>query len=231
MKKTISLLLALVLCLSVCACGGEDNKENNRSVPTQEELLASVETFNLTKFREDCNDNLLRAKDTYIGKVYKISGFVSEIKEDCCVFDSDIVVPLSKDVLMSLSIGDCISVVGRVSDVTHEEETFQVGLGTNTMIRNILTMDVAYYLGDTNVFRAEVVYMATNGGLVMLLDDFQGRYCGIVVSLTQDEVNQFKRGDIVQIEGRIIKSSEGQHYNIYEKHYDAFLKIYAATIK
>ena len=35
MKKTISLLLALVLCLSLCACGGEAE-----TVPTENDELA-----------------------------------------------------------------------------------------------------------------------------------------------------------------------------------------------
>jgi len=231
MKKALSLILALVMCLSLCACGSEDKKDNVKSTPTQEELMASIETFNLTKFRKDCTDNLLRAKETYIGKVYKISGFIAEIKEDCCVFDSSVVVPLSKDTITRLSVGDCITVVGRVGDVAHEEETQQSGLGTSTTIHNILTMDVAYYLGEAKTFTAKVIYLATNGGLVMLLDDFANRYCEINISLTQEEVNQFKYGDIISIKGTMVKNSNSKDYNFAGERYHAYLSIYGATIE
>ena len=55
MKKAISLLLALVLCLSLCACGGGndtpdtiDTNAPEEAVPTKEELLAQALTVDYT---------------------------------------------------------------------------------------------------------------------------------------------------------------------------------------
>lgn len=226
MKNALSIIMVMVMCLSLCACG----KNNVANVPSKDELMASVEEFDLQQFREDCNGNLPKAQKTYIGKVFQISGFVKEIQEDCCILDSNIVVPLSSDELMNLSAKDCISVVGRVSDVTHEEETKPLGLGTYTDIRNILTMDVAYYLGQCSSFRAEVVYMSTNGGLVKLLDDLNGRYCGLGVSMTQAQVDGYKYGDIVTVEGSIIQSGNSKDYRHAGEVYHAYLNIPQAEV-
>ena len=43
MKKVISLLLALVLCLSLCACGDNSEAENVPTVPVEEDTLTELE--------------------------------------------------------------------------------------------------------------------------------------------------------------------------------------------
>lgn len=51
MKKTISLLMALVLCLSLCACGGESNTSSADNTPTAQELsIGDIITTDIIEF-------------------------------------------------------------------------------------------------------------------------------------------------------------------------------------
>ena len=42
MKKVISLLLALAMCLSLCACGGNDTQEAEAKTPTVESVVDGI---------------------------------------------------------------------------------------------------------------------------------------------------------------------------------------------
>ena len=80
MKKGISLLLAGVLALSLAACG---NSETNTM--TKEELLEVAEEKSFSDL-ETANEAKL---DTYIGDIYKISGYISSIESDYLVLQEE----------------------------------------------------------------------------------------------------------------------------------------------
>ena len=77
MKKALSLILALVLCLSLCACGGE-------SKLTKEDLLAKAQTVNADDILNEIGGNKARAAK-YIDSVYCITGHVLEIEENYAI--------------------------------------------------------------------------------------------------------------------------------------------------
>lgn len=102
MKKALSLILTLVMCLSVCAC-----ENNNTSKVSKDTSISKAETTNIeteantTLSKEemmnvaikkttsdainaDIGGNKAKAK-TYIDNSYIITGRVREIEEDYCV--------------------------------------------------------------------------------------------------------------------------------------------------
>jgi len=94
MKRTLSIILALMLCLSLCACGGSknDNTDNNTETTTnapeatmsKDDMLSIAKTVNADNILNDIGGNKAKAK-TYIDSVYCITGHVLEIEENYAI--------------------------------------------------------------------------------------------------------------------------------------------------
>ena len=144
MKKSIALLLALVLCLSLCACGG-GNDAPETSVETTapgEVKMSKDEMLNVAipLTRDDLDksiSNIAFAK-TLIGNTYTFGGEVYSVAEDHAVVTfhitdekgaygtaanvmvANLYLPL--DELVSLENQQRLNFVGQLEDVgTHEE--------------------------------------------------------------------------------------------------------------
>ena len=77
MRKALSLILALVLCLSLCACG--------EMKMTKEAMLSEAESgVYADEITADIACNFARAKN-YEGKVYNLVGHILSIEENYCV--------------------------------------------------------------------------------------------------------------------------------------------------
>ena len=81
MKKTISLLLALVFCLSLCACGSSTPEQENNLVQ-ENNIVQDAPEADFRSIYEECSDNIVAAKDKYIGTVYQFAGTVKSIGEE-----------------------------------------------------------------------------------------------------------------------------------------------------
>lgn len=91
MKKIISILLALLMCLSLCACGGKDEPiqqesssngtEDTTNVPeySEEELVASTPFLNLDEMWNTIDTNQAKAKLTYDQKMFQVNVTVLNI--------------------------------------------------------------------------------------------------------------------------------------------------------
>ena len=144
MKKGISLLLAGVLAVSLAACG---NSETNTM--TKEELLEVAEEKSFSDL-ETANEAKL---DTYIGDIYKISGYISSIESDYLVLQEEtpadgsikaatfcIHVYLDTEVLAELESWENITVIGEIASTgTETMDAFQT-----TYERLYLDMENAY---------------------------------------------------------------------------------------
>ncbi len=140
MKKWIALLLAAVMCLSLCACGS-DGKGNETGAVSDEDIRTSAEEISAEKLWENIGGNAARA-ETYVGKPLKITGTVIEIEKNNCYimshanenttinhfedgvgFDCEfgIRVYLKAEELAELNVGDVITFTG-VVDSTGDEE-------------------------------------------------------------------------------------------------------------
>ncbi len=156
MKKIISLILVLVLCLSLCACGGSDTaqtsetpdetttpSETTETLLTKDEMLAVA--VELGDYEADFVENKLRAEETYLGNTYVVTGTVTGIESEYIELQSlvgtgfgKISLELPKEDLMALTTGQRIKVVGKFESFV-EEET-DVGFGyTETAYNSVMT--------------------------------------------------------------------------------------------
>ena len=129
MKKTVSLLLALVLCLSLCACGGgnsdtPDTPETTETTTPEETKMSKEEMLQVAveidDYRTEMMDNIARAEAKYVGNVYYITGHVGDISNDHLNV-GDFTVYLPTEDIMNVSTGQRITVVGKIDSIAYEE--------------------------------------------------------------------------------------------------------------
>ena len=146
MGKGISLLIAAVLAVSLAAC---DNSET--STMTKEELLDVAEEKSFFDL-ETTNEAKL---DTYIGDIYKISGYISSVESDHLVIQEEspadgsiraatfcIHVYLDTEVLAELESWENITVIGEITNAGAETmDAFQT---TYEKLYLYLDMENAY---------------------------------------------------------------------------------------
>ena len=159
MKKTISLLLALVMCLSLCACGGGNDTPETTEAPTEtttpevkvmtkEEMLEQAVAVDQIDINNDSFENIVKAKSMYCNAILLLEGTIFEIKEDHIeVGTSDWLVDVYLPVedMINLRNKQKILVVGQTND-TIEETTWSYGeySGTN----HHYSMPTAYLVQD-----------------------------------------------------------------------------------
>lgn len=159
MKRWITLLLALVMCLSLCACGGGEEKASEKTKATKEELLA--EAAPLTKAdAEKAIDNVAFA-ESLEGKTYTFDGVVESVASDHAVVSLQITdeegtlaissymmvahVFLPKEDLTAMEAKQGFSFVGTLEKATTEEQD-EAEYGTDTQV--VLTFDSAAIVSD-----------------------------------------------------------------------------------
>lgn len=145
MKKIFSLVLALVMCLSLCACGGEGgasettaaSEETVQTVMTKDEMLINATA--LTRDEIDKSISNIAFAKGLIGNTYTFAGEVQSVKEDHAVVTfyisdengnyvtnafvmvANLYLPL--DELASLEYQHRLSFVGTLDDVASHEES------------------------------------------------------------------------------------------------------------
>ena len=155
MKKALALLLALVMVLSLAACGGgNDTPEASTETTTPEDVKMSKDemlSVAIPLTRDDLEksiSNIAFAK-TLIGNTYTFGGEVYSVAEDHAVVTfyvtdekgayytgadmmvADLYLPL--DELVSLENQQRLNLVGQLEDVgTHEETMLYMGTVTVT---------------------------------------------------------------------------------------------------
>lgn len=162
MKKLLSLILALVMCLSLCACGsdkGKDNTNNTGKNPeattmSKEDMLAAAEVVTPSQITQDTNSNIAKAKQLYCGKVLEVTGVVAAVKEnyveigvDTSVAGAVIDVYLPTEELLLLESRQKVTIVGKTNDVT--SETTSSGPMGMEWVKTHYTMPEAYLVNDT----------------------------------------------------------------------------------
>lgn len=164
MKKIISLILVLVLCLSLCACGGSETaqtsetpdetttpSETTETLLTKDEMLADA--VEIDDYEAEFADNKLRAEEKYVGNIYLVTGVVTGIESeyieiDCLISTGfgTISVPLPKEDLMMLTTGQRVKIVGQFDSFTEEEVDLGYGY-TDTTYNGVMTN--GYLVSDT----------------------------------------------------------------------------------
>ena len=139
MKKLLSVIMVLALCLSLGACSGGQ--------PGKEELLADAIKTDMMTLQKAAVSNRLKAEQDYCNKPIMVSGKVNSIKEDYVrICDSQVSVRayLSVDDMVKVESGETITVVGVISDIQDFDETIA---GTTWSFASYI-MDVAYLVEE-----------------------------------------------------------------------------------
>lgn len=200
MKKLLCLFLALVLCLSLCACGSD-------KAMTKEEMLECAKDFDFSKFTASAKENKINAEETYVGNIYKISGFVHTIDNSSCTLRTlssygdltgYIYVPLSRDELKTLKVNERISVVGEIDKVTSSDT---VKLGSS------------YYVGNTfeaTVDISSIVYASASDKLPKYTTAFYKGFVDACVAplcniyLEGEDLAKLNKDDTITVSGRMV---------------------------
>ena len=144
MKKALSLILALVLCLSLCACGGGNDTPETTEAPTEtttsentmlskEELDALAVPFTEDDIRNTVNNYALAS--SFIGNVYSFDGIVRFVSNDYVSLEvyiddslenmslQNATVYLAPEVLAELQYGQRVRVIGKISSLSNGIES------------------------------------------------------------------------------------------------------------
>ena len=158
MKKIWALALAAAMALSLAACGG------GNSSMTKEEMLESASALNCASLQTSYSENKVDAEDNYVGKIYKTTGYVTDIQEGSIrltplnapldVFgegEIEVEAALSTDEIKALSTNEVINLVGEVSELSGSSDfTICVSMDNAYYVDNIIevTGEVASFLLD-----------------------------------------------------------------------------------
>ena len=154
MKKALSLILALVLCLSLCACGEKDTTSN-------EDILKKAVAIDLNAIGMAFENNKVNAQDTYYNKYYTIVGSVSKIESDEVIINpinavfgkkfstvSQCNVKLPIDEIKKLSTSDVIKVCGKLTEFTKGYDHYDLTLDEAFYVDNII--EITAKVNDVN---------------------------------------------------------------------------------
>ena len=162
MKKAVSLILALVKCLSLCACGG--NSGETAGTLTKDEMVETAESLDCATILSDYEGNPVNAKDQYTGKVFTFEGYVERITSSYVTIvpvctphrngsaSVEVYLTLDADDVKKLSTNEVATFVGQVSDVTGcRNKSWGTGL----------EMNVGYLVDDTVPLEGKVKQITT----------------------------------------------------------------------
>ena len=119
MKKVIALVLALIMCMCLFACGKEGKNDDTieEKEVSVEEMVAQAEDLTLTELQKEMESNAIRAASLYNGKLVKFEYVPAlSIKSDGVDVIQSVplwlTVNLPKEELVFINEGDFITVVG-----------------------------------------------------------------------------------------------------------------------
>ena len=152
MKKTILLLLSLVLCMSMCACGGNDHTATTEqshfsaTEPTEDteitsiaaaepaaeepamstnDILENAVLIDAYEFYNEVNGNIVRAESEYNGKAVLFRDKIIEIQQEYIVVgesNTRIKVYLATEDIITVTNGQYIFVAGVISNISLGQE-------------------------------------------------------------------------------------------------------------
>lgn len=152
MKKLITLLLALTMALSLCACGSNDSTSKNddtvaeETIVSKEDLMAEIgedEPVDMMTLQKAVLKNKVKAKQDYFDRPIAVSGKIRKIEEDyVCIMGGEVLLHayIPTEDLVNLENGNDITVVGIISDIQDLDTVIPSG----TVVMPHCIMDVAY---------------------------------------------------------------------------------------
>ncbi|MBR4289482.1 MAG: hypothetical protein IKT52_02445 [Oscillospiraceae bacterium] len=198
MKKVMSLLLALVWCLFLCACGGESN-----TVDTPETTQAPVNAVKIDvyTFLKECSSNIVKASNDYEGKNCIIGGYITEIEKDhIALYYSylyvDVFLPVEQ--IIELQINQYVEFVGTLENLEYDAysgafaDLTSAGISNDTFVR---TGEYHDYLTTD--------HSHPQGTCLHCVDD-DGNWYYIALELSDEQKSTLSNGTQITVEGKLM---------------------------
>lgn len=161
MKKTLSLILAAALAISLAACGGgsggsSTSGSGNRDAAstdtssggmTKEEMLEQAVERTAVDIASDTGENIARATQEYCGKTFLMKGRIGKINTDHITIETGTVrfkVYLPVDDIVNLENGQDVTIVGKTG-AEIKEEPLGPGIPQNVYVYEV---SPAYFVTD-----------------------------------------------------------------------------------
>ena len=207
MKKVVSLLLALVMCLSLCACGGGNDAGSHaettipeETVISKDEMLKQAVAIDIDSFLKECSANIAKVKLDYVGKSCLFEAEVFEIQEDYIIvrskyLEAKIYLPIEE--IVELQTNQYVELVGILDKIDYD--TYEGAFAD---------FCVAYVSNDTFVRTGIYRAFSTTDGThpqVPCLEcvDNSGVVYYIELELNDDQRNTLTNGAEITIEGKL----------------------------
>ena len=214
MKKALSLILVLVLCVGLCACNKPGEETEGM---TKDKMITSATILKCGQLHEDYNENIVNANEKYIGKAFKVTGWIFDISVDhisltplvpgvdgttfegCSVY-------LENEDLKKVKKGEIITVVGEIS-AYHSSNMFAIEMRNAYLVDNVVSItatvgEITYYTGGYHYVPLTTVYEATNQGKFIAQEYWYkiGGTFGNMPDKIVIEGVEVKEGDTVRME-------------------------------
>ncbi len=115
MKKYSMLLLVVLLCFLLCACGS-----NNTSSTDPTDILENAVLIDSIEFYEEADKNIVKVKEEYNGKAVLFKDKVIEIKDNYIIVglgNTRIKVYLSKEDIINVTNDQYVIVAGKINNI------------------------------------------------------------------------------------------------------------------
>ena len=188
------------MCFSLCACGKA----------SKEELLKSAEEVSASRLHDELGENIVKVKEQYVGKSYKVTGCVYDITEDYVTLEGhsdNTLAYLGSDELSKLEKDAYITVVGKFD-----------GIEPSKAQGSSITMKNAYYVTDEFEIEGEISKtdrdIRKQKRYAVINTIFVGVKTKMRVYLT--DANEYQKGDSIKVKGKI--RSDDDFYIINERY-------------
>lgn len=224
MKKKLAFLLALVLCLPLCACGskaeaGAATEAVETTEPTEtasvnaEELLASAEEVDGYTLFQEYQSNKVKMANQYEGKTCLVHGIIDGIENDyIIVADSGlkIHVYLPVEDIINLEKDQYVDIVGVLENIRFEQNLSLVWV-VGDFRTGCVSKDTYSYTG---VYRP---YTATDGDhpadVCVECVNASGNIYYVQLVLTDEQKSNLTSGQTITVDGRLFKNDSKKPYH------------------
>lgn len=220
MKRKLSIILALMLCLSLCACGG-GNDTPETTVPensiNKEEIVDTAVKLDGYTFYKEYESNKVKLSSQYEGTACLVAGTVYEIENDhIVVTDSNLMVNvyIPAEEIIELQKDQYVEVVGILENIDFKQNMSKIWV---TVDFNTGYLTKSTYT-KTGVFRS---YNSTDGshpqGICLECINDSGNTYYVELVLTEEQKAGLEHGTEITVEGALLINDNTMPHSAYTK--------------
>lgn len=220
MKKLFTLLLAVLMTVSMVACGDkttQDNSSSDTQEHTLDDLLADAVELDGNTFFQEYQSNKVKLSSQYEGKSCLVAGTIDAIENDhIVVVDSNLKVNvyIPTDEIIELEKNQYVEVVGILENIGSEQELSMIWA---TVDFNTGYLSKSVY-SKTGIYKADSSTDGTHpqGTYLECINDSGNKYF-VEVVLTDEQRESLTRGSEVTLVGKLFVNDNKMPHSAYTK--------------